>query len=188
MGFNPPVIFLKGQRQRKLRDTERTHSEIMSVVLEIAESVKDENETLEECLFKSAWFVVNTLYWDYGGKLFDCGEAVKRHFQGTQYELAAIVFDHLCKRENGYVMGARAKERFSLINAHAKAEYMAAHKHKKARLLKEKAIAEYCRDKIQYRSKAEFAEMYKNNLTRSGEYEADTVPQIDTIKRWLIGL
>lgn len=171
-----------GNINRPLQDTKRPFSEIIEIVLSIASRIKDDNETLEECLFRSASFVVAEFYWLHGGVLEDCGSAVQAHFQGTNFELAAVVFKALCKNES-FHMSEYEQDR---MYRRRKARETGEHKHAKNRLLKNQAITEYKKSKNEY-TQADFAENFRNRLISSKDYDFNSAPKIDTIKKWIGG-
>lgn len=174
--------YTSGAFKRPTQDTKRPLAEILEIVFSIAKSIQEEDETLEECLFKSAAFVLARFYWMHGGVLDDCGKAVQSHFEGTEFELAASVFNALCQNESFHI----SEYQQDRLWRKRKSREIGEHKHKKIRPLKNQAIDEYIKSKAEY-TQADFAENFRNRLIRSGNYDFNSAPKIDTIKRWVMG-
>lgn len=174
--------YTNGAFKRPTQDTSRSFSEVLAIIFSIVKSIQEDGETLEECLFQSASYVLSEFYWMHGGVLGDCGNAVQSHFEGTEYDLAARVFNALCQNEAFHI----SEYQQELIWRKRKAREIGEHKHKKITPLKNKAIDEYIKSKAEY-TQADFAENFRNRLISSGDYDFDSAPKLDTIKRWVMG-
>ena len=145
-----PIVVVKAKK-KPFKQINYSSKELVDLVLNIAKDCKDEDEALEESLFRSTTHVMQQSI-QQGANPNYTAEAVLNHFKGTEYELPADVFFHYLKYAGALMVSNATREICDGINKRARGRIggVSANKkhiedkksHRKAfKLLREKGVA-----------------------------------------------
>lgn len=82
---------------------EYSNAELLNIVFDIAETVRDEGETLEESLFQSSNHIIEQCF-SLGANTYFVGHAVFQYYKDTPHKLAAAVFRDYCMYSNAQIV------------------------------------------------------------------------------------
>lgn len=154
-----PIVKVKADKP-KFKMVEYSNAELLNIVFNIAEAVRDEGEMLEESLFQSASHIIKECF-PLGANTYFVGHAIFQHYKDTPYKLAAAVFRDYCIHANDQVLSSGLSGFFESVNKSYKGRVMSAKSNKKSIQRGEKIMADWDKwqaDNSLYKNQARFIE------------------------------
>ena len=175
-----PVVRVKAVKQ-KFKMVEYSNAELLNIVFDIAETVRDEGETLEESLFQSSNHIIEQCF-SLGANTYFVGHAVFQYYKDTPYKLAAAVFRDYCIYSNDQIVSSGLRSFFDGVNKRYKGRVMSAKSNEESIKRGEEIKADWDKwqvDKSLYKNQAEFIRAMTSKYMLSDRSVKKWVARVD---------